>query len=170
MVHVRKALLGIAWLGVWAAVAAVLWPQPARAAPVDASVGRFLGEDTLGILASADRVESFQPEAKTDVTDPSVQGYAVRATGPNLTVGQIERFRSLIFAESSYVFDKSKRCPFLADTGFVFHAGERQASIVLSQSCMLWSFARVAERGKVEDYDPVESDIKMLLMELFDNP
>lgn len=169
MVGLRKALLSVAWIGaliVAVAVSALL----SRAAPVDAAVAKFLGDDMLDILASADRVESFQLEAKTDVTDPSVQGYAVRATGPVLTVGQLERFRGLIFAESSYMFDKSKRCPFLADTGFVFHAGARQASIVLSQSCMLWSFARAAERGKIEDYDPIEADIKMLLAEFFERP
>ena len=94
----------------------------------------------------------------------------MRETGSNLTVGQVERFRTLIFAESSYMLDKSKRCPFLADTGFVFHAGERQASIVLSQSCMLWSFARAAERGKIEDFDPIEADIRMLLAEFFEKP
>jgi len=168
MVGLRKALLGIALIGALAAASAV--SAPSRAASVDAAVAKFLGDDMLDILASADRVESFQLEAKTDVTDPSVQGYAVRATGPDLTVGQVERFRGLIFAESSYVFDKSKRCPFLADAGFVFHAGERQASVVLSQSCMLWSFARAAERGKIEDYDPIEADIKTLLAELFDKP
>jgi len=169
MVELRKALLGVAWAGALV-VAVAVSALPSRAAPVDAAVANFLGDDMLDILASADRVESFQLEAKTDVTDPSVQGYAVRASGPALTVGQVERFRSLIFAESSYLFDKSKRCPFLADTGFVFHAGERQASIVLSQSCMLWSFARAAERGKIEDYDPIESDIKTLLAELFEKP
>jgi len=168
MVVLRKALLGVALLG--ALAAASLIGTSLRAAPIDAAVANFLGDDMLDILSSADRVESFQLEAKTDVTDPSVQGYAVRETGSNLTVGQVERFRTLIFAESSYMLDKSKRCPFLADTGFVFHAGERQASIVLSQSCMLWSFARAAERGKIEDFDPIEADIRMLLAEFFEKP
>lgn len=167
MVVLRKALLGVALLGALAAASAIC--TSLRAAPIDAAVANFLGDDMLDILSSADRVESFQLEAKTDVTDPSVQGYAVRETGPTLTIGQVERFRTLIFAESSYLFDKTKRCPFLADAGLVFHAGERQASIVISQSCMLWSFARAAERGKIEDYDPVEGDIKTLLAELFES-
>lgn len=168
MIGVRKTLLAIASLGVM--LGAMTQAMPAVSAPVDAAVANFLGADMLDIIATADRVESFQLEAKTDVTEPAVQGYAVSAPGPELTVGQIERFRTLIFAESSYVFDKSKRCPFLADAGFVFHAGERQASVVLSQSCMLWSFARAAERGKIEDYDPIEADIKTLLAELFEKP
>lgn len=168
MVVLRKAVVGVALLGALAAASVI--GTSSRAAPIDAAVANFLGDDMLDILSSADRVESFQLEAKTDVTDPSVQGYAVLETGPSLTIGQVERFRTLIFSESSYLFDKTKRCPFLADAGFVFHAGERQASIVISQSCMLWSFARAAERGKIEDYDPVEGDIKTLLVELFDSP
>ena len=69
-----------------------------RAAPIDAAVTNFLGDGMLDILSSADRVESFQLEVKTDVTNPSVQGYGVRETGPNLTIGQVERFGTLIFA------------------------------------------------------------------------
>lgn len=143
---------------------------PAQAAVLDAAVARFLGADIADVIATADRVESFQLEAKTDIVDPAVQGYAVREKGPELTLDQVETFRTLIFAESSYVFDKSKRCPFLADTGFVFHAGERQASVVLSQSCKMWGFAGGAERPRLEDYDPAEGGIKALLVELFEKP
>ena len=95
---------------------------------------------------------------------------AVLEKGPNLSVGQVEKIRALIFAEASYLLDTSKRCPFLADAGLVFHAGERQASVVLSQSCKLWGFTRAAERPKIEDYDPVEAEIKNFIAELFDKP
>ncbi|HEY4135185.1 MAG TPA: hypothetical protein VGO34_08205 [Alphaproteobacteria bacterium] len=137
---------------------------------MDGSVADFLGKDSVDIISTADRVESFQLEAKTEMTEPAVQGYPVSVAGPELTLGQVEQLRTLIFSENSYVFDKSKRCPFLADYGFVFHAGERQASVVLSMSCKLWSFARGTERAKIEDFDPAESDIKALIGELFVKP
>lgn len=160
----RRAGFGSVVLGAigWTAVTA-------SAATLDKAAANFLG-DIADIVAAADRVESVQLEAKTDMVEPSVQGYAVREKGPDLTVGQVETLRTLIFSEASYIFDKSKRCPFLADAGFVFHAGPREASVVLSQSCKLWGFARAGERPKIEDYDPAESEIKALLAELFEKP
>ena len=165
MAGLRKALLGVAVAAALAAPAG-----SAGAASLDAAVANFLGADIVDIIAAADRVESFQLEAKTDVIEPAVQGYAVLEKGPNLSVGQVEKIRALIFAEASYLLDTSKRCPFLADAGLVFHAGERQASVVLSQSCKLWGFTRAAERPKIEDYDPVEAEIKNFIAELFDKP
>ncbi len=160
----RRAGYSLVVLGAigWTAVTA-------SAATLDKAAANFLG-DIADIVAAADRVESVQLEAKTDMVEPSVQGYAVREKGPDLTVGQVETLRTLIFSEASYIFDKSKRCPFLADAGFVFHAGPREASVVLSQSCKLWGFARPGERPKIEDYDPAESEIKALLAELFEKP
>lgn len=149
---------------------AAAWSEGAAAAPVDAAVADFLGADMLDVISAADRVESFQLEAKGGMVMPAVQGYAVVEKGPDLTLDQVERLRQIIFAETSYLFDRSKRCPFLADTGFVFHAGQRQASVVLSQSCKLWSFAVGADRGKMEDYDPAEAELKSLVGELFERP
>jgi hypothetical protein len=163
----RGAMIGIVSFGV-CGIATTM--ASAQTAAVDNSVVEFLGKDTVDIISTADRVESFQLDAKTDMKEPAVQGYPVSSAGPDLSLGQVEQLRTLVFSENSYIFDKSKRCPFLADYGFVFHAGERQASVALSMSCKLWSFARGAERAKIEDFDPAETDIKTLIGELFAKP
>lgn len=140
--------------------------QGQGAAP-DAAVAAFLGAEIADIVARAERVESVALQGRAEGAD-AVQGYAVTRRGPDLGAAQIERLRELIFAESSYLFGQSKRCPMVAAHGFVFHAGARQASVVVSPAtCPLWTFAQGAERPKIEDYDPVVDEIAKLAAELF---
>ena len=142
-------------------------PAPRGAAepdPVDPRIADFLGRSFLAVVRGADRVESFHLGGR-GAGGHSIQSFAVLGQGRDLTPAQIARLRALILDPASYLFDTSKRCPFIADVGFVFHRGSETASVALATRCKLWSFAPAADPGRpaIEDFDPAAAALTPLI-------
>ena len=140
-------------------------PQPRS--EIDPQVMQFLGRNFIGVIQGADRVESFHLAGR-GAGKNAVQDFAVTGKGRDLSAGQIARLRGLILDAHSYMFGTSKRCPFLADAGFVVHRGDDRASVALATHCNLWSFAPAGDgaRPAIEDFDPAAPALKALVAEV----
>ena len=140
-------------------------PQPRS--DIDPKVIEFLGSKFIAVIERADKAESFHLAGRGAGKD-SVQDFAVTGKGRDLSAEQIARLRGLILDSHSYMFGTSKRCPFLADAGFVLHRGEDRASVALATHCNLWSFAPAGDgtRPAIEDFDPAAPALKALVAEV----
>lgn len=134
---------------------------------VDSKVAEFLGPAFIEILTGADNIESVHLGGR-GAGGESMQTFGVVGHGRALTSDQVRRLRALILDAKSYLFDSSKRCPFIADVGFIVHRGHDRASVALATRCNLWSFSPSPEPGRpaIEDFDPAATALKSLVAEV----
>ncbi len=134
------------------------------------TVQSFLGTNTIQILSSPERVESFrmfpEPASKEVPENKQLAGFPIEKIGPTLTTDQIKTFQTLVLSDRSYLFEVEKRCLFRPDTGLRFIKGQNTVDILLSYSCDLWQFSYQGD-AKTEDFDPVKTELLDFRKSLF---
>jgi hypothetical protein len=147
--------------------------QPCEGIPatitVEPQVQQFLDCKIINILAQPEKVESFKVESKEDSALPErnrLGAYPIKEQGRKLTTEEIKDLQKLLFKKDSYHFGMEKRCRFKPDMGLHFVKGNEAVAILLSFACNLWLFVYQKE-DKLEDFDPVQSELLKVANSLF---
>lgn len=143
---------------------------------VSPRVQDFLTCEVVQILAKPEQVQSFQIEPEPDTSKPKkerIGNYPIQegGAGPVLKPDdkRLKTLQSLIFSEHSYVFGAEKRCAFRPKMGLHFIKGRETVDVLFSFSCDLWLFIHKSyeDKGKLEDFDPISSELEEFYESLF---
>jgi hypothetical protein len=132
-------------------------PDEDGQAPTSSAVKNFLGNDTVAILANADRVECYRIDGSVrhiTTTPPSTQavlGYAVLSTGPTQNAAFAGRLNAILFDQKTYRFDAVKTCIFEPGVVFRVWRGQRHVDVLVCFKC---------DELRFETYDHDDSELK----------
>lgn len=129
--------------------------------PSDSSklVERLKDKKTFEILSQPDAVFIYG-------TRPNPDTFFQIVTEPKrLTADQMRKVKKLLLSDSSYLFDRTKKCLFIPQAAFKFVKDGEEAIVLVSMSCNQLRFM-LSGRHATLDYDPVLDQLAPLLNEL----
>ncbi len=95
-----------------------------------------------------------------------IDDFPITSVGPELTAGQIETLRGLIFDEANWQFDIAKACEFMPGVDYRFIRGDEHVDVLLCFSCDEWGFLHNG-RTRIEDNDRARRVLLRLARESF---
>lgn len=118
----------------------------------------------LACACTEEKVKSgplFEKTVGKEVVEVIIGTDAVKATKISnnkkiqLTDEQLTKFRKLILSDSSYIFDKKKRCVFVPQMSYVF----KDVTILVSHTCNQIKITAPSKKSVIIDYDHVAKEL-----------
>jgi hypothetical protein len=116
---------------------------------VSAKIKKRFGDQTVGLLIGADKVEVFR--VSTDLPqkdDKTVVGFRITATGPEQDAKFAAKLASVALNEKTYAWDTAKGCSFEPGVAFRVWKGEESVVIVICFQCDQVQITTLDKTGK----------------------
>ena len=124
---------------------------------------RLNDKETLDFLSHSEEIYVYG-------TRPNKETFFQLVTDPKqLTAEQARKFKSLLLSDSSYLFDRTKKCLFIPQAAFKFVKDGKESLVLFSMSCNQLRFM-LQGRHVTLDYDPVQDQFAELFDEMLPPP
>jgi hypothetical protein len=121
----------------------------------ESSIERAIGKENYSFLESADRVSVME------VAREGKDGYKIVSEEQFLTPEQVIVIRSYFLNDSSYQFERRKKCIFVPEYAFKFQGKNKETVVLVSYSCPQVKFL-LNQHAVVIDHDPISAKMEAL--------
>jgi hypothetical protein len=121
----------------------------------ESSIERSIGKENYSFLESADKVSVME------VAREGKDGYKIISEEKFLTPEQVSLLKGYFLSDSSYQFERRKKCIFVPDYLFKFQTKNKESLVLVSYSCPQVKFL-LNQHAVIIDHDPVAAKMEGL--------
>lgn len=126
----------------------------------ESNIERALGKENYSFIEHSEKVSVMQ------VTREGKDGYKVTSEEKLLTPEQVANLRTYLLSDSSYYFERRKKCLFVPEYAFKFQGKNRETVLLVSYACPQIKVL-LNNHFVIIDNDPISPQMEAFTKNLF---